>query len=314
LIPREAHASTAPAAPLAEEVRLNPGLRTRFGDLWRVLRRSKLAFVGVVIITVLVIVALFGPSLAPYDPNDLNVRQRTLSPSFDHPFGTDDRGRDVLSRVLYGARVSLKVGLIAVGISATIGTLLGAISGYFGGWTDEIIMRATDVMFAFPGILLAIAIVAVLGPSVTNAMIALGIVYTPIFARITRAAVLAVREDVFVDAARSVGAGPARIIGRHIMPNVLAPVIVETTLSLAFAILAEAALSFLGLGTPPPAPSWGRMLSEGRDYMQDAPWMGLFPGLAIVVTVMGFNFLGDGLRDALDSRLKGVFDAGKDRS
>ncbi len=292
---------------------LSAGLRDRLGDAWRVVRRSKLAFAGLIIVGVLVLLAIIGPTIAPYDPNDLNVRQRTQAPSFAHPFGTDDRGRDILSRVLYGARVSLQVGLIAVGISATVGTVLGAISGYFGGWLDELIMRITDVMFAFPGILLAIAIMGVLGPSVTNAMIALGVVYTPIFARITRGSVLAIRGEVFVEAARSVGVGSPRIIARHIMPNVLAPLIVETTLSLAFAILAEAALSFLGLGTPPPAPSWGRMLSEGRDYIRDAPWMGFFPGLAIVLAVMGFNFLGDGLRDALDPRLKGVFDAGKDR-
>jgi peptide/nickel transport system permease protein len=303
--------------PVSGELRgaieLSTRPRDRLRELWRVIRRSKLALIGLVIIVSLVVLAIIGPTIAPYDPNDLNVRQRTQAPSLSHPFGTDDRGRDVLSRVLYGARVSLKVGFIAVGISATVGVLLGAVSGYFRGWLDELIMRLTDIMFAFPGILLAIAIMAVLGPSVTNAMIALGIVYTPIFARITRAAVLAVRSEVFVEAARASGAGSSRIIARHIMPNVLAPIIVETTLSLAFAILAEAALSFLGLGTPPPAPSWGRMLSEGREFIRDAPWMGLFPGLAIVITVMGFNFLGDGLRDALDPRLKGVFDSTKDR-
>lgn len=298
---------------LQGQIDLSVDLRSRVSGFWRVLRRSKLALAGLVIVGGLVLLAIAGPTIAPYDPNDLNVRQRTLAPSFAHPFGTDDRGRDVLSRVLYGARVSLQVGVIAVGISATAGTLLGAASGYFGGWTDEVIMRATDVLFAFPGILLAIAIMAVLGPSVTNAMIALGIVYTPIFARITRGAVLAIRTEVFVEAAHACGAGATRVLGRHILPNVLAPIIVETTLSLAFAILAEAALSFLGLGTPPPAPSWGRMLSEGRDFIRDAPWMGLFPGLAIVLAVMGFNFLGDGLRDALDPRLKHVLDVSKER-
>ncbi|MBW3633933.1 MAG: ABC transporter permease [Chloroflexi bacterium] len=277
------------------------------------LRRSKLGLIGLAIITILVVLAIIGPAIAPYDPNDLDVRQRSLPPSISHPFGTDDRGRDVLSRVLYGARVSLQVAAIAVSISATLGVLLGAVSGYFGGWVDELIMRFTDVLFAFPGILLAIAIMGVLGPSVTNAMIALGIVYTPIFARITRASVLVIRSEVFVEAAQTSGAGAPRVVVRHVMPNVVAPIIVETTLSLAFAILAEAALSFLGLGTPPPAPSWGRMLSEGRNYIQDAPWMGFFPGLAIVLSVIGFNFLGDGLRDALDPRLKGVFDTSRDR-
>jgi peptide/nickel transport system permease protein len=298
----------ATSGPLPRQVALSTGPRQRLKDAWRLLRRSKLAFSGLVIVLALIVLALIGQKIAPYDPTKINVRHRTEAPSRAHLFGTDDRGRDILSRVLYGARVSLKVGVIAVGISATIGTFLGAISGYFGSWLDEIIMRLTDVLFAFPAILLAIAITAMLGPSATNAMIAIGVVYTPIFARITRASVLAVREEVFVEAARAIGAGSPRIIARHIMPNVLAPIIVETTLSLAFAILAEAALSFLGLGTPPPAPSWGRMLSEGRDFMQDAPWMGFFPGMAIVLAVMGFNFLGDGLRDALDPRLKAVLD------
>ena len=306
--------STIPApGRLREAGGLSSGPLERLGDLWGVLRRSKLALIGLAIVGVLVVLAIVGPTVAPYDPNDLNVRQRSLPPSLNHPFGTDDRGRDVLSRVLYGARVSLQVAVIAVGISATLGVLLGAVSGYLGGWVDELIMRFTDILFAFPGILLAIAIMGVLGPSVTNAMIALGIVYTPIFARITRGSVLVIRSEVFVEAARSSGAAAPRIVSRHVMPNVVAPIIVETTLSLAFAILAEAALSFLGLGTPPPAPSWGRMLSEGRSFIQDAPWMGIFPGLAIVLTVMGFNFLGDGLRDALDPRLKGVFDSAKDR-
>ncbi len=299
---------------LEEAGRLSASPLQRVRDLWSVLRRSKLAVIGLGIITILVVVAIIGPTIAPYDPNDLDVRQRSLPPSMSHLFGTDDRGRDVFSRVLYGARVSLQVAIIAVGISATCGVLLGAISGYWGGWVDELIMRCTDVLFAFPAILLAIAIMGVLGPSVTNAMIAIGIVYTPIFARITRASVLVIRNEVFVEAAQASGAGGPRIVARHVMPNVTAPIIVETTLSLAFAILAEAALSFLGLGTPPPAPSWGRMLSEGRNYIQGAPWMGLFPGLAIVLSVIGFNFLGDGLRDALDPRLKGVFDAGRDRS
>lgn len=281
---------------------------SRLANTWRLLRRSPLALTGTLIIGLLIVLAVIGPSVAPYPPNKVRVKERTEPPSLSHPFGTDDRGRDIFTRVLYGARVSLRVGIIAVGISATIGTLLGALSGYFGGWLDELVMRFGDIMFAFPGILLAIAIMAVLGPGINNAMLALGIVYTPIFARITRGSVLAIRQDVYVEAARASGASSGRIIRRHILPNVLAPIIVETTLSLAFAILAEAALSFLGLGTPPPDPSWGRMLSEGRDYMREAPWMGIFPGLAIILSVMGFNFLGDGLRDALDPRLKNVLE------
>jgi peptide/nickel transport system permease protein len=280
---------------------------------WQVFQRlmgSRLAAIGAVIIALLILLAVFGPLISPYDPNDIDMSNRVQPPSLAHPFGTDDFGRDILSRVLTGARVSLKVGIIAVGISMSIGTLLGLVSGYYGRWTDEIIMRSMDILFAFPAILLAIAIVAALGPGVTNAMIAIGIVYTPIFARITRGSVLAVREQVYIEAAKSTGCGDSRILSHHILPNVSAPIIVEITLSLAFAILAEAALSFLGLGTQPPDPSWGRMLSEGRSFIQMAPWIGVFPGLAIMLTVMGFNFLGDGLRDALDPRLKRVLEPG----
>ncbi|HEX9922328.1 MAG TPA: ABC transporter permease, partial [Anaerolineae bacterium] len=204
------------------------------------------------------------------------------------------------------ARVSLQVGLISVGLSATVGAILGLIAGYVGHMTDEAIMRVMDILFAFPAILLAIAIMAALGRGIGNAMIAIGIVYVPIFARIARGSVLSVREEEFVEAARAVGSTHMRIIFRHIFPNILSPLIVETTLSLSFAILAEAALSFFGLGTQPPDPSWGRMLSEGRAYFQQSLWLGIFPGLAIMLTVMGFNLLGDGLRDALDPRLKNV--------
>jgi peptide/nickel transport system permease protein len=266
---------------------------------------------GIVIITLLIFFTLFGPALSRYDPLAMDMSARLQPPSPEHLFGTDDFGRDVLSRVLSGARVSLKVGLIAVGISLTVGTIGGIFSGYYGGLLDEGIMRLMDVLFAFPAILLAIAILAALGPGVSNAMIAIGIVYTPIFARITRGSVLTVREEVYVDAARATGCRDNRIMSRHILPNVAAPIIVETTLSLAFAILAEAALSYLGLGTQPPDPSWGRMLAESRGYILDAPWLGIFPGLAIMFTVMGFNFLGDGLRDALDPRLKQVLEPGR---
>ncbi len=274
----------------------------------RLFLRNRLATAGAIIILLLIVLALIGPALTPYDPIGINMDARLTPPGLKHPFGTDDFGRDVLSRVLSGASVSLKVGVIAVSISTIIGTLLGAISGYYGRWIDEVIMRLMDVLFAFPAILLAIAILAALGPGISNAMIAIGIVYTPIFARITRGSVLTVREEVYIDAATSIGCRDSRILFRHILPNVIAPVIVETTLSLAFAILAEAALSFLGLGTQPPDPSWGRMLSESRGYIQDAPWLGIFPGLAIMFTVMGFNFLGDGLRDALDPRMKQVLE------
>jgi len=285
-----------------------PSEKSFLEETLRLFLRNRLASVGAVIILLLIFLALIGPKLTPYDPIGLDMEARLRPPSLRHPFGTDDFGRDVLSRVLSGTSISLKVAVIAVSISAVIGTLLGAVSGYYGRWIDEVIMRLMDILFAFPAILLAIAILAALGPGIDNAMIAIGIVYTPIFARITRGSVLIVREEVYVDAATSIGCRDSRILFRHILPNVIAPVIVETTLSLAFAILAEAALSFLGLGTQPPDPSWGRMLSESRGYIQNAPWLGIFPGLAIMFTVMGFNFLGDGLRDALDPQMKRILE------
>lgn len=261
--------------------------------------------IGVIVVSILVIMAVFGPLISPYDPNDIDFTNRFSPPAFSHPFGTDDFGRDILSRVLYGARISLLVGVIAVSIAGTLGTFLGLISGYTTRrWLDETIMRAMDILFAFPAILLAIAILAALGKGIANAMIAIGLVYTPIFARIARGAVLSVRNEEYVTAARALGTRNYLILLRHILPNSLAPLIVETSLSLAFAILAEAALSFFGLGTQPPDPSWGRMLSEGRSYFQQSIWMALFPGLAIMFSVMGFNFLGDGLRDALDPKMK----------
>jgi peptide/nickel transport system permease protein len=275
-------------------------------DALRRLRRHRLGMFGATIVVLLVFTAIFGPYLAPYDPNEIDFSVRFSGPTLAHPLGADDFGRDTLSRIMYGARVSLQVGIIAVSIAATAGTLLGLVAGYAGRVTDEVIMRAMDILFAFPAILLAIAILAALGRGITNAMIAIGIVYIPIFARIARGAVLSVREEEFVESARAIGARDTRILFRHIFPNSLAPLIVEVSLSLAFAILAEAALSFFGLGTQPPDPSWGRMLSEGRAYFRQSAWMGIFPGLAIMLTVMGFNFLGDGLRDALDPRLKNV--------
>ncbi len=270
----------------------------------RRLLRHPIGMLGVVIVTILTLTAIFGPALSPYDPNAIDFSVRFAPPTPAHPFGTDDFGRDTLSRVMYGARVSLLVGVIAVSIAGTLGSTLGLIAGYSSRVVDEIIMRAMDILFAFPAILLAIAILAALGKGVANAMIAIGLVYTPIFARIARGAVLSVRSEEYVRAARALGTSDVNIILRHILPNSMAPLIVETSLSLAFAILAEAALSFFGLGTQPPDPSWGRMLSEGRAYFQQSVWMAIFPGLAIMISVMGFNFLGDGLRDALDPKMK----------
>ena len=271
----------------------------------RRLLRHPVGRIGLIIVAILVVMALLGPLLSPYDPNAIDFETRFSPPTWSHPFGTDDFGRDTFSRVLYGARISLLVGVIAVGIAGILGTFLGLVAGYTTRrWLDEIIMRAMDILFAFPAILLAIAILAALGKGIANAMIAIGLVYTPIFARIARGAVLSVRNEEYVTAARALGTRNSVILLRHILPNSLAPLIVETSLSLAFAILAEAALSFFGLGTQPPDPSWGRMLSEGRAYFQQSVWMALFPGLAIMFSVMGFNFLGDGLRDALDPKMK----------
>ncbi|MEW5960763.1 MAG: ABC transporter permease [Chloroflexota bacterium] len=275
-------------------------------DALRRLSRQPLSIFSGMLVISLILTAIFGPVLAPDDPNAIDMSHRFAPPSPEHLFGTDDFGRDILSRVMVGARVSLMVGIIAVGLSATVGSFLGLVAGYSGRFTDEIIMRAMDILFAFPAILLAIAIMAALGRGVGNAMIAIGIVYIPIFARIARGSVLSVREEEFVEAARASGASNSRIMFRHILPNILSPLIVEITLSLSFAILAEAALSFFGLGTQPPDPSWGRMLSEGRAYFQQSAWLAIFPGLAIMLTVLGFNLLGDGLRDALDPRLKNV--------
>lgn len=266
------------------------------------LLRHRVGLIGLVIVTLLILLGIFGRVLAPYDPNAIDMSARFLPPTVEHPLGTDDFGRDTLSRIMYGARISLQVGIIAVGIAATVGSLLGLLAGYGNRVVDEVIMRSMDILFAFPAILLAIAILAALGKGVANAMIAIGVVYIPIFARIARGEVLSIRNEEFIEAAEASGAGHGRILFRHILPNAMGPLIVETSLSLAFAILAEAALSFFGLGTQPPDPSWGRMLSEGRAYFQQSIWMGLFPGLAIMLTVMGFNFLGDGLRDAMDPR------------
>ena len=269
----------------------------------RRLRQHRLVLLGSSIIALMVLVGLWGPQLAPHDPELMDFAKLFAAPSWQHPFGTDNFGRDIFSRILYGARVSLQVALIAVLISATLGVFLGAVAGFYGGWLGEVIMRLMDILFAFPAVLLAITVMAILGRGITNAMIAIAVVYTPIFARVTRGAVLSVRGLEYINAARALGQDNRRIIFRHILPNALGPIIVQTSLSLAFAILAEAALSFFGLGTQPPAPSWGRMLSEGRAFLQQAPWMGIFPGLSIMLAVLGFNLLGDGLRDVLDPRL-----------
>ncbi len=260
-----------------------------------------MAALGVVGLVALAAVA--APWLAPYPPNDMGA-DLLASPTLDHPFGTDDLGRDILSRVIHGASVSVVVGLIAVGTAAVVGVPLGLLAGYRGGLTDTVVMRVLDGLMAFPAILLAIAIMAVLGPSLRNAMIAIGVIYIAPFARIVRASVLSLREREFVDAARGLGAGALRVVVRHVLPNCLSPVIVQASLGMGYAILVEAALSFLGLGVQPPQASWGSMLAEGRGFLDRAPWFATFPGLAIFVTVLGLNFVGDRLREALDPRLR----------
>nr|WP_256558267.1 ABC transporter permease [Halobacillus sp. A1] len=229
---------------------------------------------------------------------------RFAEPSLAHFLGTDQFGRDILSRIIYGSRISLQVGIISVGLSFVLGTLIGVVAAYYGKWVDAALSRLTDVMFSFPDILLALVIMAILGPSLTNLMIAVGIVYTPIFARIARGSVLSIKNSLFIEAARSMGVSNLKIMWKHILPNSMAPLIVQVTLSFAFAILAEAALSFLGLGVSPDTPSWGIMLSEGKSWMESAWWIAVFPGIAITLAVFSFNVMGDGLRDALDPRLK----------
>jgi peptide/nickel transport system permease protein len=271
---------------------------------------NRLAAIGLVVLLVLVVVAVFAPLIAPFGVNEQNLGDRFSSPNGTYWFGTDNLGRDVFSRVVVGSRVSLQVALVAVGLSLVVGTAVGLLAGYRGGATDSVLMRVMDVLFAFPVILLAIAIVAVLQPSLFNVMLAIAVVFTPIFARVVRGSVLSVREEVHVRAVRSLGASDWRIVMRHILPNVAAPIIVQTSLSMAFAILTEAALSYLGAGVQPPRPAWGADLQAAQDFLiNGAWWMAIFPGLAILITVMAFNMLGDGLRDALDPKQRSVIES-----
>jgi peptide/nickel transport system permease protein len=258
--------------------------------------------VGGVIVLITVLAALLAPWAVPYDPASQELALRLEGPSVEHPFGLDELGRDIFSRVLAGARISLFVGLTVVGISTVIGVLLGSIAGYFGGWLDDVIGRSIDVLLAFPGILLAIALVAVLGPSLGNVVMALSVIGWVGYARLVRGQVLKARELEFVQAARALGAGTPRILFRHVVPTTIPAVMVQATLGMAGAILAEASLSFLGLGVQPPTPSWGTMLNGGRLHLLDAPHLTIFPGAAIAALVLGFNFLGDGLRDLLDPK------------
>jgi peptide/nickel transport system permease protein len=268
----------------------------------RRLKRRKGALVGLVVIAVFVAVAVFAPLISPYDPAAQSWTAVRKAPSWAHWFGTDDVGRDVLARIIFGARASLLAGVISVGIALSVGVPVGLSAGYIGGWYDALISRITDAMLAVPFLILAIALAAFLGPSLTNAMIAIGVTTTPIFVRLTRGQVMSVKVEDYVEAARAIGNPRWRIALFHILPNILPALLVQATLSIAAAIIAEAALSFLGLGQQPPAPSWGSMLNSAQRFLTNAPWMAVWPGVAIFVTVLSFNLVGDGLRDALDPK------------
>ncbi len=280
--------------------------RSQGAEVWRRFKKSKMAMLGLVILAVIILLAVFANVIADYDGVAIkqNTARRLEGPSKDHWLGTDEYGRDMFARLIHGSRVSLLVGIVAVGIAILIGGTLGAIAGFYGGKIDNTIMRIMDIFLAVPDILLAIAIVSALGPGLFNLMFAIGVSSMPRFARVVRASVLTVRDQEFIEAARSVGASDARIIVKHIIPNALAPIIVQGTLGVAVAILSVAGLSFIGLGVPKPRPEWGSMLSGGRAFLRDAPHVTTFPGLTIMLTVLALNLLGDGLRDALDPRLK----------
>jgi peptide/nickel transport system permease protein len=284
--------------------RAHPVARRRHYPLWHRLRRYPIGLLGFAIVTTVIVLAVSADFITPYDPV-WQIDERLTPPNLDYILGLDEFGRDVYSRIIYGARVSLYAGIVSViFIALPLGGTLGVLAGYFRGWVDTLLSRVVDIMFAFPSLLLAITIVGVLGPSLTNTMVAIGIVYAPTFARIARGSTLGVGNLDYILASRTIGAGGLRIIVRHVLPNIAAPLIVQTTLALSTAILIEATLSFLGLGTQPPMPSWGTMLGTGRRYMELAPWVAIYPGLAIMIAVLGFNLAGDGLRDALDPRLR----------
>jgi len=291
------NAGTGEAGPEAVEAYRSPAARA-----WSRLCQRKSALVGLAIVVLLVAMAVLAPLLAPYDPAQQGWTSVRKPPSALHWFGTDESGRDLFSRVVYGARASLLAGVVSVSIALGLGVPIGLLAGYRGGWPDALISRMTDAMLACPFLILAIALAAFLGPSLTNAMIAIGITTTPIFVRLTRGQVLAVQVEDYVEAARAVGNPAWRIAVRHILPNILPALLVQATLSIAAAIIAEASLSFLGLGQQPPDPSWGSMLNTAQRFLTNAPWMAIYPGIAIFLTVLSFNLLGDGLRDALDPK------------
>lgn len=289
--------SSSPAPTVAV-----PRERTPFEEAMRRLVRRRGAMIGLAVVLFFIIIAVFAPYIAPYDPTATSWLAVRKPPTWEHPFGTDEVGRDVLSRVIFGARASLSAGLVSVALAVAIGLPVGMIAGYAGGWIEAALMRLTDALLAIPFLILAIALAAFLGPTLTNAMIAIGLSATTIFIRLTRAQVQSTKVEEYVEAARAAGATPLRIVLRHILPNIIPAILVQATLTIAAAIIAEASLSFLGLGQQPPDPSWGSMLNTAKNFLTQAPWMAIWPGLSIFLAVLSFNLLGDGLRDALDPR------------
>lgn len=283
--------------------KINPQLEN-LKDMWRKMRQNKLAMAGLILIIFFMITSVAGPILTSMDPTSTNIQNRLQSPSMDHWFGTDHQGRDIFTRIIHGMWMTLGIGFSSVIMGMIVGVFIGIIAGYYGKKIDAVLMRIMDVFLAFPGILLALGIVAILGGSIFNVVIAIAIFSIPVFARIVRGSTLAVKKLEYIDAIRALGASDARIIFRHILPNILSPIIVQATLFIATAVLTASGLSFLGLGAQPPRPEWGAMLAGGRNYMWDHPHIALFPGLAIVTIVLAFNLLGDGLRDALDPKIK----------
>jgi peptide/nickel transport system permease protein len=285
---------------MAAEEELTPPWK----EAWLAFYKNRLAIAGLGIVVLFIFIAIIAPWIAPYSYKEQILTERMQPPSSKHWFGTDDFGRDIFTRILYGARISLWVGFFSVLGSVVIGTLLGIVAGYYGRWVDAIISRIFDIMLAFPSILLAIAVVSILGPSLQNALIAIAVINIPNFGRLVRSRVLSVKQEEFIMAARAVGMKDTRILFHHILPNSISPVIVQATLAIATAIIEAAALGFLGLGAQPPSPEWGKMLADSKQYLVQAPWTLLFPGIAIMLTVLGFNLMGDGLRDALDPKMK----------
>ena len=292
---------------MAQNLNIAAEKKLKSESLWTIsfrrLRKSRTAVLGIIIIILFTIIAFFAPYIAPYDPMEQNFIKSFRPPSAEHYLGTDEFGRDVFSRIIYGSRISLQIGFIAVFISLVVGVSVGLAAGYYGGWIDMVVMRLMDLMLSFPYILLALVIMSILGPGIYNAMIAIGIVYVPQYARIVRSSVLSVKKKEYVLAAQALGANDLRIILKHVFLNSMAPIIIQTTLSIGRAIINAAGLSFLGLGAQPPTPEWGAMLSNGQDFLRNAPWIATFPGIAIALLVLGFNLVGDGFRDAFDPRL-----------